>query len=142
MNYRKAISLREIAAIKELNGVPKQMAMMYGPEPLYQPTSQKKFAALDYYFQILESLLRQDALPTDGHIWHNDLHHDNIFVDPEELKVLGIIDWQSVQIAPYSTIRSTLVFLTTTALTLEKILDARQCLKVSNHCKARKKPRQ
>ncbi|EFW21973.1 conserved hypothetical protein [Coccidioides posadasii str. Silveira] len=95
-----SIGLREMAAIKELNHVPKQMAMVYGPTPLYQPTAQKKLAALGYYFQILESLLCENALPTDGHLWHNDLHHENIFVDPEELKVLGIIDWQSVQIAP------------------------------------------
>ncbi|EER23915.1 hypothetical protein CPC735_052850 [Coccidioides posadasii C735 delta SOWgp] len=100
LDYREAIGLREMAAIKELNHVPKQMAMVYGPTPLYQPTAQKKLAALGYYFQILESLLCENALPTDGHLWHNDLHHENIFVDPEELKVLGIIDWQSVQIAP------------------------------------------
>ncbi|KAK2803682.1 hypothetical protein FQN50_006900 [Emmonsiellopsis sp. PD_5] len=99
-NYRQAIGLREIAAIKQLNYVPKQMAIAYGPSPLYRPTSRKKLAALDYYLQILEFLLREDALPTDGHLWHNDLHHDNIFIDPEELTVLGIIDWQSVQIAP------------------------------------------
>lgn len=100
LNYREAIGLREMAAIKELNDVPKQMAMVYGPAPLYQPTAQKKLAALDYYFQVLEYLLCENALPTNGYLWHNDLHHENIFVDPEELKVLGIIDWQSVQVAP------------------------------------------
>ncbi|OAT11688.1 hypothetical protein BDBG_17551 [Blastomyces gilchristii SLH14081] len=84
LNYREAIGLREMAAIKELNHVPKQMAMVYGPAPLYQPTTQKKFAALGYYFQILEPLLCENSLPTDGHLWHNDLHHENIFVDPED----------------------------------------------------------
>ncbi|KLJ08918.1 hypothetical protein EMPG_15657 [Blastomyces silverae] len=55
---------------------------------------------MDYYFQILEFLLCGDGLPTDGHLWHNDLHHGNIFVDPGELKVVGIIDLQSVHIGP------------------------------------------
>ncbi|KAK2799194.1 hypothetical protein FQN51_007023 [Onygenales sp. PD_10] len=101
LSYREAVGLREIAAIKQLNDAPKQMQIVYGPEPLlYQPTSQKKLAALSSYFQILEILLRDDAVPTDGHLWHDDLHHDNIFIDPESLTISGIIDWQSVQIAP------------------------------------------
>ncbi|PGH36873.1 hypothetical protein GX50_00331 [[Emmonsia] crescens] len=41
--------------------------------------------------KVLKSLLHEDALPTNGHLSHNILHHDNIFVDPEELKVLSII---------------------------------------------------
>lgn len=34
-------------------------------------------------------------------MWHNDLHDENIFVDPENLtQIRGIIDWQSTQILP------------------------------------------
>lgn len=45
-------------------------------------------------------------LPTDHSIeypslWHPDLHLENIFVDPENLtKIVGIIDWQAVEVAP------------------------------------------
>ena len=45
-------------------------------------------------------------LPTDQSIqssclWHDDLHIENIFVDPENpTNVIGIIDWQSAELAP------------------------------------------
>ncbi|KAL1971012.1 hypothetical protein VTN77DRAFT_2846 [Rasamsonia byssochlamydoides] len=101
LDYRKAVGLRERAAIKTLRHVPKQMAIVCGPGLLYQPTPAKKLAALEYYFQILEFLLPDDPSLTSGHLWHNDLHHENIFVNPEDpTEILGIIDWQSIQIAP------------------------------------------
>lgn len=48
----------------------------------------------------------QYLLPTDHTIeypslWHPDLQLEHIFVDPENLtKVVGIIDWQAVEVAP------------------------------------------
>ena len=34
-------------------------------------------------------------------MWHSDLHTDNIFVDPNDpVKIVGIIDWQSVHLSP------------------------------------------
>lgn len=34
-------------------------------------------------------------------LWHNDLHDENILVDPENpTKILGIIDWQSTEVTP------------------------------------------
>lgn len=74
--------------------------MVYGPAPLYQPTADKKLEALWHYSQILSSLVPKDPALTRTHLWHNDLHHENIFVDPESLKILGIIDWQSIRIVP------------------------------------------
>ncbi|PGH01258.1 hypothetical protein AJ80_09042 [Polytolypa hystricis UAMH7299] len=100
VNYRKAIGDRETTAIKTLSHTPKHLAMIYGPEPLYLPTVEKKLEALQCYSQILDTLLPSDPSLTAGHLWHNDLHHENIFVDPDSLQILGIIDWQSIQIAP------------------------------------------
>lgn len=45
-------------------------------------------------------------LPTDQTIqspclWHSDLHVENIFVNPKDpTEVVGIIDWQSTEVAP------------------------------------------
>ncbi|PGH08520.1 hypothetical protein AJ80_07840 [Polytolypa hystricis UAMH7299] len=101
VSYQKAIALREMKTIKTLQNVPKQMPMIYGPEPLYQPSSAKKLAALEYYLRILEPLLLPDeSALTQGYLWHDNLHHENIFVDPETLLIVGIIDCQSIQVAP------------------------------------------
>ncbi|KKZ64263.1 hypothetical protein EMCG_09761 [[Emmonsia] crescens] len=101
LEYRKGIALREISAIKNLSYIPKQMAMIYGPGQLYQPTLAKKLASLESYMQILKYLLPTDPSLTSGHIWHDDLHHENVFMNPDNpTEILGILDWQSVQIVP------------------------------------------
>ena len=83
-----------------LDHVPKQIVMVYGPHPLYHPTVEKKLEALQYYSKIQESLVPKDTALASGHLWHNDLHHENLFVDSDNLRILGIIDWQSTQITP------------------------------------------
>ncbi|EFQ99359.1 hypothetical protein MGYG_08971 [Nannizzia gypsea CBS 118893] len=98
--YRKAICDREMMAVKALTRVPKQLAMLYGPKPLYKPSAEKKLKALQYYSQIQQLLTPNDPSLTTGHLWHNDLHDENIFVDPDSLEIQGIIDWQSSHIAP------------------------------------------
>lgn len=36
-----------------------------------------------------------------GHIWHDDLHTENVFVNPSNpSEILGFIDWQSPELAP------------------------------------------
>ena len=46
-------------------------------------------------------LFPPDPLLCASHIWHNDLHEGNIFVDPANpTEITGIIDWQSTQAAP------------------------------------------
>lgn len=38
---------------------------------------------------------------TSPYLWHNDLHDDNIFIDPKNPeKITGIIDWQSSHVSP------------------------------------------
>ncbi|KAI1932978.1 hypothetical protein LOZ66_006664 [Ophidiomyces ophidiicola] len=100
VDYRKAIYYREMLAVKNIHHIPKHLAMLYGPPPLYEPTVTKKLQALRWYAQIVELLLPPDPTLSTCHVWHNDLHHENIFVDPHSLQILGIIDWQSIQITP------------------------------------------
>ncbi|OAL72472.1 hypothetical protein A7D00_3474 [Trichophyton violaceum] len=99
-NYRKAIGDRERMAVETITRVPKQLAMLYGPNPLYQPSAEKKLEALQYYSQIQDILLPREPSLNTVHLWHNDLHDENIFVDPDNLEIQGIIDWQSTHIAP------------------------------------------
>lgn len=68
---------------------------------LYLPTREKKVAALESSARLLRYLIPADPWICAPHIWHNDLHDENIFVDPANpTKITGIIDWQSTQAAP------------------------------------------
>ncbi|PWY87839.1 phosphotransferase enzyme family protein [Aspergillus sclerotioniger CBS 115572] len=97
--YLQAIGTRETKAIQSLNP-PKQIALFCGPK-LYQPDTEKKLAALAWYQQIVDTLIPKDTAIINPRLWHNDLHDDNIFVDPHNPeKITGIIDWQSCHISP------------------------------------------
>ncbi|EFR04039.1 phosphotransferase enzyme family protein [Nannizzia gypsea CBS 118893] len=99
-DYRRAIGLREKFAIECSPRTPKQLAMLYGPG-LYQPTRMKRLRATQSYLELLEILLPDDPSLANGHLWHDDLHSENIFVNREKpTEVVGIIDWQSTQISP------------------------------------------
>lgn len=74
--------------------------MLCGPG-LYIPTAEKKLAALHSYLQVAEYLIPSNPSCKASHLWHDDLHDENIFVDPNRpTQILGIIDWQATQIAP------------------------------------------
>lgn len=46
-------------------------------------------------------IIPTDTAITSPTLWHNDLHDDNIFVDPDDPeKMTGIIDWQSSHVSP------------------------------------------
>ncbi|RAH53223.1 phosphotransferase enzyme family protein [Aspergillus piperis CBS 112811] len=63
--------------------------------------AQTKLTALSHYLQILESLIPKDTALTNPHLWHNDLHDDNIFIDPQNPEsITSIIDWQSTHVSP------------------------------------------
>ncbi|KAK2802564.1 hypothetical protein FQN51_004356 [Onygenales sp. PD_10] len=104
LDYLTAAGLKEKVAIENLQYIPKQMVIVYGPDGLYQPTLAKKLSAVDYYLKAVKDLIPTDAdakLVSGGHLWHNDLHCESILVNPEKpTEILGIIDWQSVQISP------------------------------------------
>ncbi|EEP80177.1 predicted protein [Uncinocarpus reesii 1704] len=68
---------------------------------IYQPDKHKKRAALAWYRDIIDALVPNDTAITNPCLWHDDLHDDNIFVDPHNPeKIMGIIDWQSCHISP------------------------------------------
>ncbi|KAI2916305.1 hypothetical protein CBS147343_5670 [Aspergillus niger] len=56
--------------------------------------------ALSHYLPVLESLIPNDTSITTPHLWHNNLHGDNIFIDPQNPKfITSIFDRQSTQIS-------------------------------------------
>ena len=73
---------------------------MCGPGT-YTSTRDRKLKALDGYSALIECLLPEDTSISSAHIWHGDLHVANIFVDQAEpTKIVGLIDWQSTEVAP------------------------------------------
>lgn len=97
--YLQAVGTRETKAIQSLKP-PKQIALFCGPK-LYRPDKEKKITALTWYRQIVDALIPKDTAITRPCLWHNDLHDDNVFVDPNNPeKITGIIDWQSCHISP------------------------------------------
>ena len=87
-------------AIEKLPHLPKQMVMVCGPG-YYRSSREKKRKALEEFAAVARYALPTDEAARAYHLWHEDLHLENMFVDPTRpTKILGVIDWQSVQIAP------------------------------------------
>ena len=55
-----------------------------------------------WYQQMINSLApMKDTVITNPYLWHNDLHDENIFVNPHNPgKITDIIDWQACHISP------------------------------------------
>ncbi|OAL28138.1 hypothetical protein AYO20_09557 [Fonsecaea nubica] len=99
-DYYQAILHREINATKNATRLPKQSVMLCGPT-LYEPPRENKQAVLERTARVVRYLIPAEASICASHIWHNDLHDENIFVDPANpTKITGIIDWQSTLAAP------------------------------------------
>ena len=97
--YLQAVGTRETKAIQSLKP-PKQIALFCGPK-LYRPDKEKKITALAWYRQVVDAPIPKDTAINSPSLWHNDLHDDNVFVDPHDPeKITGIIDWQSCHISP------------------------------------------
>lgn len=97
--YLQAVGLREMKAVQSIEP-PKQIALFCGPN-LYRPDTDKKLTSLAWYQQIIDSVIPTDAAITKPCLWHNDLHDENIFIDPQNPeKITSIIDWQSCHISP------------------------------------------
>ncbi|KAJ9357086.1 hypothetical protein DTO027B9_3225 [Paecilomyces variotii] len=97
--HLQTVRTREVKAIQSLKP-PKQIALFCGPK-LYRPDKEKKMTALEWYQRVVDALIPQDTAITRPCLWHNDLHGDNVFVDPRDPeKISGIIDWQSCHISP------------------------------------------
>jgi len=98
--YELAIGHRETACVRSLPRLPRSPITLCGPGT-YQPTRDKKLRALQCYLAMCRYLLPTDPSIQSSCLWHDDLHVENIFVDPDDpTKVVGIIDWQSVELGP------------------------------------------
>lgn len=70
----------------------------------YNPTDETQspesyISLLDRYLQLIPYMA---PVPTPTTLSHPDLHLDNIFVDPDTMKITCIIDWQSTLVSePY-----------------------------------------
>ena len=74
--------------------------MLFGPG-LYQPEPWKNSRTGEAALKAMPYVLPKDQRASTFHLWRDDLHAENIFVDAEEpSKILSIIDWQSVLVAP------------------------------------------
>ncbi|PGH13534.1 hypothetical protein AJ80_06284 [Polytolypa hystricis UAMH7299] len=100
LEYEVASGRREMRAIEELSQIPKSPIAIYAPGT-YQPSKKKKIAAVQGYLNIVKYLLPLDKSIQMSHIWHDDLHVGNIFVNPDNPPgILGFIDWQAAELAP------------------------------------------
>ncbi|GBF63694.1 altered inheritance of mitochondria protein 9 [Trichophyton mentagrophytes] len=100
LDYAKAAGYREMECITQIPKLPKSPIGLYGPQT-YRPSKEKKIRALQAYMEIVDHLLPDDKSIKGSHLWHNDLHAENIFVNPDNpSEISGIIDWQTTELAP------------------------------------------
>ncbi|GAD96652.1 phosphotransferase family protein [Paecilomyces variotii No. 5] len=98
--YELATGLRELACVRESPQLPKSPIALYGPGT-YRPSKEKKIQAIQECLKIVKYLLPNNNSTQRSHIWHDDLHLENIFVNPDDPSdILAIIDWQSTELAP------------------------------------------
>lgn len=77
-------------AIEKLPHLPKQMVMACGPG-YYRTSREKKRKALENFAAVVRYTLPTDEATCAYHLWHEDLHLENIFVDPtQSTKILGV----------------------------------------------------
>ncbi|UDD65009.1 hypothetical protein AFCA_012204 [Aspergillus flavus] len=98
-DYERATGFRELQCIRHMPRLPKSPIAIYYSRT-YQPSRDKKILAVENYLKLVKLLLPEESIQT-SHIWHNDLHAENIFVNPSNPSdIFGIIDWQSIELAP------------------------------------------
>ncbi|KAG6191222.1 hypothetical protein E4U10_004525 [Claviceps purpurea] len=98
--YHAAIGKREIACVQHHSHLQPSSLTLRGPG-LYQPTREKKLAALQSCLKLLKYVLPANRSLGSSHLWHEALHAGNIFVDPDNpSRIVGIIDWQSTEFSP------------------------------------------
>ncbi|KAF2757486.1 hypothetical protein EJ05DRAFT_465617 [Pseudovirgaria hyperparasitica] len=98
--FHSAIGKREITCINQLPHLPKSPVTLYGPG-IYIPTRERKLEALHCYMTLLDAIVPSNSAISSAHLWHEDLHVANIFVNPSNpAEVVSIIDWQSTEISP------------------------------------------
>lgn len=90
---------REMACVNAMDPLPIPPATLVCR---YIPKRETKLAAIRSYMKLVPYLLpTDDPSLMSPHLWHTDLHHENIFVDPDNpSKITSIIDWQGVNVEP------------------------------------------
>lgn len=80
--------------------LPKSTVALCGPS-LYESTSEKKLRACEAAAKALPYIIPEEKWASTYHLWHDDLHEENIFVDAENpCEIVAIIDWQSSFVGP------------------------------------------
>lgn len=98
--YLAGIGHREISCVKNVARLPRSPISLYGPG-IYQPTRERKIKAIESYLAMIRYIAPANQSIASPCLWHGDLHVENIFVNPEApTEIVGIIDWQSTQVAP------------------------------------------
>ncbi|KAE8350734.1 hypothetical protein BDV28DRAFT_33292 [Aspergillus coremiiformis] len=98
-DYERATGLRELQCIRNTARLPRSPIAIYY-SGTYRPSRDNKILAVESYLKLVKFLLPEESIQT-SHIWHNDLHAENIFVNPSDpSEIYGVIDWQSTELAP------------------------------------------
>lgn len=98
--YESATGMRELSCVTKSPELPKSPIALYGPGT-YRPSRERKIQAIQGYLKVLKYLLPDDESIQTSHIWHDDLHLDNIFLNPDDPSdILSFIDWQSTELEP------------------------------------------
>ncbi|PYI18480.1 hypothetical protein BO99DRAFT_167219 [Aspergillus violaceofuscus CBS 115571] len=99
-DYERAIGEREAYCIRRMEQLPRSpIAIHYSGT--YQPSRETKLFAIESYLKLVEYLLPEDEGISASCIWHDDLHVENVFVNPEDpSEICAFVDWQSTELAP------------------------------------------
>ena len=79
--YVTSIGRREIQCIHEVKQLPRPLGIVDGPG-LYHTSRDSKLSVLNDYLKVASYLLPADRGGLPSCLWHNDLHSENIFVNP------------------------------------------------------------
>ncbi|KAL4946504.1 hypothetical protein BDV06DRAFT_208629 [Aspergillus oleicola] len=99
-DYERATGLRELFCVENMSQLPHSpVAIHYSGS--YQPSRDKKVFAIQSYLKLVEYLIPEDENITTSHLWHDDIHVENVFVNPDDpSEIYAFIDWQSTELAP------------------------------------------
>ncbi|OQD75577.1 hypothetical protein PENDEC_c006G05661 [Penicillium decumbens] len=91
----EALVQRETACLKKFTTFPQDCQQgIFGGPGCYHPSHKAKLSVLQDFLKIHHHIIPHSKGITGGIIWHNDLHTDNIFVDPDNpSQITSIIDW-------------------------------------------------
>ncbi|KAL9094147.1 MAG: hypothetical protein Q9165_003562 [Trypethelium subeluteriae] len=79
----------------------REVACIFNGPGGFPPSKSSKMSVIEAVRRIVPFIIPTDDAYPASIPWHNDLHSDNIFVNPDQTtEVTGIIDWQGVHVSP------------------------------------------